>query len=314
MRNRTWTTLRSTACAAVLACTALAAPQTPGNASPAEVQATKARIEVAGLVNTMDALLEQVHAVQLAADAAMRRTDAVDLETRRANLETVAKVTNDLREQLGELGAALEQRAAVLRELRHTLAREVPPDLPDALAPLREHIADAAKLPSLADAEDALVQIESDLQEDAVKDSPGASQLLGLARYRLADTLRQRAVLKAKTKGGDREAEKILNRASRKFAEVTSTPDCTTTAEGDSLHAAALRRIVQIESSLYGGYRRLSAQNPKSNSYAKAAREHRQTAEEAFEKLQRIYPNATLATGRRAVDEARDDARELTGR
>jgi predicted ribosome quality control (RQC) complex YloA/Tae2 family protein len=311
--------LRAVICLGALATWALAAPQsTPESAaptdktSPAEKQAADARIEMARLVHDLDVLLEQTNSIQRTAETALRRAETTDAMLQSANLDVVARITGELREELKQMVEGVQQRALALRELRDRAAREVPAELPDALAPLLEHVAAAAKLPSLEQSEDALEKIEKELLGETLKGSPAAEQLLGFVRYRLADTIRQLANQKASAKGGDTEAEKMLNRARLKFEQVLATADNTTSAEGSSLHAVALRRVLQIEATMYVGYKRLSTQRPASSALRKAAEKHRQLANDVYEQLKRIHPKATLPSGERIVDAAFLDAQQLS--
>jgi hypothetical protein len=177
---------------------------------------------------------------------------------------------------------------------------------------LWQRILATPKLPSLGDVEAALVAIEAEQLTDKWKKNPAAEPLLGLTRYRLADTLRQESTVEIGQKNNSRAAEKLMLRACTKFNDVLSTVDSPNSGEGSSLHAVALRRVVQIQATLYDGYRQMLAQQPSSQAFADSARKYREASTQAFEKLRRLHPDATMPDGSSVVEVAREDARRVT--
>lgn len=290
-----------------VACTALRAQVDPPTQADARAAA---RVEIAKSVRELDALLERITAVQ---DGARRTIDAVkqaEPQAKAADLQGVLMLGVDLQTTLAALGVQLEQQAQTLRALRQKLALEAPVDAIDPMAPVRDRLTAAMREPSLADAQKAVEAIEKELRGDAMKDRPGIGRMLGLARYLVADVLRQRAVVEIK-KGKDKDAERMMLRASEKYAEVLSGEDSADSGEGTSLHAAALRRIVQVESSFHEGYKQLAAKQPNVSAHAERVRKHRDAVLDALERLGRLHASALLPDGRGVAEVARSEARGL---
>lgn len=292
----------------------------PGIAAqePTELETTRAQqrdaeaqAQLAKAVQHLDQVLDQVRIAQDRVRIALEQARQAEVKAKAADLERATRITAEILAQLDGLSAAISAHFDRLRELRSKAADEVPPSMVDTLAPLRARIMATARAQSLAEAEATLQDFEKELAADDMRNEPGIDELLGLVRYRLADTLRQEAAAATRAKANDKQAERLLVRATRKYAEVLATPDSSVPEEGSSIHAAALRRVVQIEAVLYDGYKQLSTRYPQNRGYADTARSHRQAAEEAFGKLQRLHPDATLADGSRAVDAARADANRI---
>ncbi len=77
--------------------------------------------------------------------------------------------------------------------------------------------------------------------------------------------------------------------------------------EASSLHAAALRRIVQIQCSLRAGYKQLTARQPSDAAHRTKVNRYQAAAVDAFEKLQRLHQHATLPDGRSMVEVTRGE-------
>ena len=134
-----------------------------------------------------------------------------------------------------------------------------------------------------------------------------------MLRYVFADLLREMASeMLRSSKSDPRKVEPILVRAVAKYQTVLLATDSADEQEGTSLHAAALRRIVQVETSLYDWYERLAQEQPRSESNRAKASKHRKEAEDAFERLKLAHPEARLPNGIMFVDQARQDAEKLT--
>lgn len=279
--------------------------------APAPSPKDAAHAEIAKAVRKLDTLLAQIEAARAEAKEAALQIREVASRSKEADLGKAATLADELQARIEDLGNAIEQRSAAIRDQRAQLAAEAPVPATDPLADVREQLNTAAKAPSLADVQKAIEGIEKDLLADDKKGKPGVDSLLNLVRYRLADTLRQRAGLEIK-KGKDRDAERMMQRANTKYAEVLAGEDSATSGEGSSLHAAALRRILQIEGSFYEGYKQLSARQPASTSLAERAQKHRHAILETFEKLNRLHPDATLPDGQKVVDAARADANRVS--
>ncbi|MFO1052727.1 MAG: hypothetical protein U1F36_10980 [Planctomycetota bacterium] len=296
-------------------------PQTPTPAAPPATPATgESRgnpahdatvIELAQLTHELDTILERMLAVQGSARIVTERSQSVAPKAKDAEMFASATAAADLPARIAMMSSALAEQIQALRELRRAIASELPAEAVDALAPLRARIDATGKMLSITDALAAMESIESELEDKKLQTVPGRDALLAFARYRTADTRRMQAALDIKVKSDDRRSESTLRRSLLEFAEVLDGPDLTDTGEGSSLHAAALRRIIQINSSLYGGYKRLSAQQPTSRAYADSARKYREALEIAVDQLRRVFPESTLPDGSRIVDAIRDDVARL---
>lgn len=312
MRTMITMALRVAVClVAISALPTLAAQEARTESTRAQQRDAEAQAQLAKAVQHLDVLLDQVRIAQDSVRIALEQARQAEIKAKAADLERATRITAELLVQLDGLSAAINTHFDRLRELRAKAADEVPPSMVDDLAPLRERIMATAGAQTLAEAEAALAGMEKDLSADDMRNKPGIDELLGLARYRLADTLRLEATAAARVKSNDKEAERLLQRAVRKYTDVLTTPDSSVPEEGSSLHAAALRRVVQIEAVIYDGYKQLSTRYPQNRGYSDNARTHRKAAEEAFGKLQRLHPDATLPDGTRAVDAARADANRI---
>lgn len=296
MRSRLSTAFGLAAC---LALSPLTHGQDPGAAQPttkAQERDLAAQREIAKAVQSLDALLAQLADAQARAQEAVDRVRMATGKTEEADLERATRIARNLQQELDALLTTVTTSIQRLTELRQRAADEVPAGLVDTSEPLRTRIADTAKLANLADTETELLRIEKELSADA-GNTPGAAQMLGFARYRLADTWRLQSIVELRKKRNDREAEKFMGRAVDKFAEVLTGPDCDSTGEGSSMHAAALRRTAQIEVVLYDFYKQKSQLQPGSTGIATTARKHKDALEAAMNKLQRTYGDATLPDG-----------------
>jgi len=295
-------------CAALLIAAAVAQqPQSPSRPRP--------RYELALALQRVDATLECLKAAQQNAAAAMRLAQDAEQHAKEAEIEAVVKAAAELQQQLDALAAAVNaatsERTTLLQRLREKAAAEAPASLLEDGSPQRNAITAATRLPSLQDAENALAKLEARFAGDDFRTDPEHELLLALTRYRLADVLRQRASAVIRAKGGGQEAEALLQRAIRKYGDVLTVPDVEDSGEGSSLHAAALRRVVQLHATLGEGYRQKAAQQPGVRANTDAVKLHREAAEQAFERIKRQFPDAVLPNGQRVVDVVRDDVARL---
>jgi hypothetical protein len=257
------------------------------------------RFELAKALQQVDMLLQQAKALEEAADRARALAKAAETQAKQAEVEPIVKGAAALQEKLDAVRAALLPQLGALQELRTRLAEEAPDSLV-AEDPVRAQVLAAIRLPSPVDGEAALVKLEPQVGVEWV----------GLVRFETAEMIRQQATAAIKA-NNMHKAEDLLLRACRKFNDVLAVADCTDSSEGSSLHAIATRRVVLIQNQLYAAYRELSEKQPGAHAYADAAKKYRTAAEEAFQRLRRAYPDATMPDGQRVVDVTRA---EVSGR
>src|SRR5262249_9373980 len=156
--------------------------------------------------------------------AAMRLAQDAEQHAKEAEIEAVVKAAAELQKQVDALMAAVDaataERTALLQQLREKAAAEAPASPLKEGSTQRDANLPATKLPSLQDAENALVQLEARFAGDDFRTDPDHETLLALTRYRLADVLRQRASALIHAKGGGHDAEALLQRAIRKYGDV----------------------------------------------------------------------------------------------
>lgn len=290
--------MRRTPLFAVVLVTTLATAQNPA----ADTPPTPAQVELAEAVRALDAALEQVAAARAHADRAVQRAQLAEAHARQHGQEPITVAAAGLQEQVVGFRAAVDGHVEVLRDLRARAIAELSAEQLGPLVPLRDKVLAAHRLPTLEDAEAELCRVHDQLAAEGVREQPGAARLRSFVSYCLGDILRQRAAFEIQRRADDKEAAKLLRRASQTFAEVLAGPDSADSGEGSSLHAAALRRIVQVEGALYVGHRQLRGQ-----ANSKAARQHREAAQQAFERLGRVHADAVLPDGTSFVTAARDD-------
>lgn len=296
-------------------CTSLLVAVVFANVMLAQAPVTPERMDVAKeetarTVQQVDALLAQIGATQDAIARALAAAKASAAQTEGVGMERAARVTGELKARLEDLGSTLGERTTALKELRSRLAAEAPvkPAAEDELAAMRARLAAAQKEPALPDVQKGVEQIERELIGKEWKGRPGADELLAVVRFRLAETLRQRAMLEIQ-KGRSREAEGTYAIASEKYSAALTGADSPNSGEGSSMHAVALYRLVQINASLYAAYKQLVTANPADATSRAKMNRYRAAAVDAFEKVSRLHPHATLADGRNVVEVARADAR-----
>lgn len=281
-----------------------ALPQAPTQAA----DEAKARTDLAHAAQHLDELLRHADAVKDRAKAALdlaRSSEAVATQADRARL---AKLAADLGVQLASLHTTIETHAEAIRALRVAITPELPPAAEGTVPWFRDRMQEARKLPNHKDTKVALKALESRL--DGVKGKPGAESLLGHVRYLLAEAIRAEA-MQAQAKNRDQDAVLLLRDASKKLEEVLACPDATDTGEGSSLHATALGRRVEIEATLHATFDALAKRQA---SDASTAKRHGANAMDAFERLNKVFPEATLPDGQRVVDAARATVERLRTR
>ncbi len=274
---------------------------------------SKAHEAITQALGSVDDMLNQIRDLPVRMQATIQLLNVVEGHAKKVELAQAAGEAAALARQIEELTAELQLRTEAIRRLRNgeetAEAIEGGPLAGNKAVDIRGRIAAAMKLETVEKSETALVRLEESLTSDA---SPDAAALIGLVRYRLADTLRQRAALLAGAARDDREAEKLLRRAISKYEEVCKAVEPADPAIGTSVHAAARHRIVQVQASLYVAYKRMLKERPGSSAFAQNAVSARKAAEAAFEQLQRLNANATCPDGRRVIDVAREDVSRLS--
>ena len=138
-------------------------------------------------------------------------------------------------------------------------------------------------------------------------------RMIAVTRYRLGEALRRLGMQKALETRNDVDAKQLLSDADREFTRVTGD-DFGTEREGSSLRAAALRSRLQINSTLYCGYRDQAKANPRDVSFRTKRDEHARTANQLLGELKNSFPTATLPDGRRIYEVARQEAAAELGR
>jgi hypothetical protein len=270
---------------------ALVAPQQdPASAAVAEA---KARADLGHAVQHIDEVLRLATETRdraRMAQALATTTHATATQVDRARL---AKLAGDLAAQLAALEQTLAAHTDTLRAMRGDLVAEAPPPAAGGVTAFREAMLAARKLPTADAAAAKLRELEQSLLGSEVRNKPGAAAALGHARYLLADALRE---------GAQARALGLFQDASKKLDEVLAGEDPSDTGEGTSLHAAALRRKVEIHGKLFLAYQAKMRAEP---GLAAKAREHGDKAESAFKRLGNQFGEAMLPSGERVVDAAR---------
>lgn len=164
---------------------------------------------------------------------------------------------------------------------------------------------------SWQEAKDAFEQIESRLSKGGGAGDESRRATLAVARYRLAEVLRRMGFAEAKAAADDEDAKNLLLRAKRKYGEVLDAPDVGTEREGKSLHAAALRHVVQIEATLCQGYRLLAKQKPQEKNLRRKAEAHEAAAKRALKTLTDDFPDVRGNDGRTHLEAAKAAVREV---
>lgn len=241
---------------------------------------------------------------------ARRLAESAEQQGKAAEVERVVRLAAELQVQVDGCTQALLQRMRSLEELRRTAEAEAPatllaPPVDAAVAVLKNRVLAACALPRHADAERELEQIEAGLTAKNAPKLEGGAGLLGFVRFRRGEVLRQQAALliRKRTASSDIEAIRMLTRSKAAFAAVLEVPDSSDSAEGTSLHAVALLRVVQIEASLFDAH--------AANGDRGEARLRRAAAETALDRMKRGYAEAQLANGENVLALAEAKVRQL---
>lgn len=267
----------------------------------------KARTDLAHAAKHIDDVLLHSQTVRDRAKAALELVRATEATAQQIDRARLAKLAADLAQQLTSLDATIQTHQESIRTLRLAIDIEIPPAEEGSMPWFRERMVAATKLPKYEQSAATLRTLETELQAPANKAKPGADALLGHLRYLLAEAIRGEADI-ARSKSSDTKAVGLLRDAIKKFEDVLRCADTADSGEGTSLHAAALRRRVEIEARLYIAFREVAPPT---------AKRHREAAEAAFVQLNKGYPDALLPSGERFVDVVRaavDQMRVTSGR
>jgi hypothetical protein len=180
----------------------------------------------------------------------------------------------------------------------------------DRASPRAQELHDATVHLELARVEQARTAFTA--LKDALARAPAdvtTQRMIAVTRVRLGETLQRLAMQNARERR-NAEAMVLFGEADRELARVTGD-DFAIAREGSSLNAAALRSRLQINSTLYCGYRDLAKANPRDETYRTKRDAHARTANQLLAELEASFAAATLPDGRRIVDVARAEAAAL---
>jgi len=270
--------LRATACALLFGGCAMA--QVPAVERPSIEKASHA----------LDELIKQIESARTEAFEAKRRAAVAETDQQRAALATLVEALSD----------RLQSLAAEFARATGTVRAEIDP--------LRAELDIALRLDTLENAQDALKKIEA----RELKQKP-KGELVGLIHFSLASTMRLRAEQMIKTSRNSSGAQMLLIATLNKYRKALRADDLADPKIGSSVRAVALRHIVQIEASLFDGYRELYRRKASTNT-ATRMKKHHKAGIQAVDDLRRRFPDATLADGARIVDAIKGDVFRLTKR
>ena len=201
-------------------------------------------------------------------------------------------------EEADALYAEVVQVSKQLAELNAKAA-----DVRAAVHPLKGRLEAALKLPTADESKVALQKLERSATEAARGGDDVAIRLLGVVRFQLAEVMRQQA---AKDMGQGRNPglpSDAWNQVAKAFEGVLQCADGEAAEIGNSLHAAALAKVVECKVTLYVAY---AAITPPTVASKGAIQRYEREARSAFERLQRGYPDKAQGGERRPLDVARD--------
>lgn len=273
---------------------------------PPAADKPRPRLELARALKNLQQATVLLQQAKDLAQAALQDADAANAHGKELEIEAVVRFAAEARQEAEALALLVDQRAERLRDLCARAAEEAPASLLPENDTLRARILAAAALPEFKAAGSALAKIEKEMTGAEAGASPATDPRLALVRYKLADLWRKEAsAILRSPRPETRRAEQKLVQAIAKYREVLAAVDGADLEEGSSLHAAALRRVVQINASLYAGYRELGNARQKADPFAV-------DGHEAFELLKRAYPQEALPNGTTFVEVARSDAEAMT--
>lgn len=281
--------------------------------SPASPEADNAkprpRLELAKALRELDQALELLRqASQRLQDAEVHAAES-ETQSKAVEIEEVRKIATEARERASALKSTCDEAQARLGDLIRKGKEEAPDELLAANDAALEavHKAKSPSDPKLARAE--LEKVEEELRKRP-SDDRRAQQLRGLVQYELGETYRREGIETIK-QGTMHAAEKSLMLAHDKYEAVLKHPDWDESGHGTSLHACALRRCVQVQASIWGGYDALSTKQPNVKAHEDRKKKAAKAGNAAHKRLKEQHPNAVLSDGQSALGAAEQDFREL---
>jgi len=250
--------------------------------------------------------MEQMRALLQTLEAARDLAKSAESQGKAVEAERLVVLASELQARIGSCMSDVQSGIDALDHIKREVAAEIPQALiASKIDAFRNRIVECEKSETLQTAERKIQEIEVELKDAG---PVGGEWLLGFARYRHGEIMRQRAALAARDRNalGNNESIKQLKSAVRVFESVLDTPDEASSGEGSSLHAVALLRVVQINASLFDAYNRT---NNRTN--RKEAQPFRTKAEESLNLLKRRHADARLETGEGVVDLAEAKVRDL---
>lgn len=137
------------------------------------------------------------------------------------------------------------------------------------------------------------------------------SKLLALVHVCHADMLRMQAEQKLRSGSGQSQAITTLRRALASYEKSLAAPDLSDAKLGTSVHAVALRHIVQIRAAFFD-YHTARARQGRRGATREAQKELAE-AIKAKDLVLRLHPQARLGTGGLVIEAVKRDVRRLTG-
>jgi hypothetical protein len=278
-------------------------------APPSEDAKPRPRLALAKALREFDQALELLRqASQRLQDAESHAAES-EAQSKAIEIEEVRKLATEARERANELQSSCNDAQARLGDLIRKGREEAPDELLAAADPTLEAIQKSRGLsdPKLARAE--LEKLDKDLRKRPAEDRR-AQQLRGLIQYELGESYRNESI-ETIEQGTVHAAEKSLNLAHSRYEAVLKHPDWDESGHGTSLHACALRRCVQVQASIWGGYNALSAKEPNVKSHGQKKAMAAKAGNDAHKRLQQEYPNAILVDGKSALRAAEEDFHKL---
>lgn len=172
-----------------------------------------------------------------------------------------------------------------------------------AVHPLKGRLEAALKLPTADESKVALQKLEGSATDAARAGDDVSVRLLGVVRFQLAEVMRQLAAKDMDQGRNPGLPSDAWNQVAKAFERVLQCADGAVPEIGNSLHAAALAKVVECKVTLYVAY---AAITPPTVASKGAVQRYGREAREAFERLQRGYSDKTQGGERRPLDVARE--------
>lgn len=290
--------------------------QGEAGAAPSSPSKPRPRLELARVLDEMSKVRVQLEAAQARVDAALVAAEAASASAKAAEVEEVVRLADEARSEATAMQAMLADRIDRLKSLVERGAKEAPASLLPENDALRSRILAAAMIADRAAAEKKLLEIEREIAGEKATPEALKDAHVTLVRYCIADNQREMASDLLKSSGANaKKAEVLLVKALKEYQSVLGSSDVEEDAIGTSVHAASLRRFVQIEASLCAWYFQWSKAEPSMRSHLDKLQAHTDAGNRAFERLERDFPNAMAKDGATTfVQQARRDVESMRGR